>query len=131
MPDILVLDNMAASYSPERLLVVEVETSALDTCRILATETTCDIVVVVVDSDTSFVYLVSTAVRGLATMVIEMNSPLDYTVVVEEACDFVECIQSLVDFVLSLVVVVVVAAAVRYYFSLLLNLYFYLFCLFL
>lgn len=113
---------------------MEVETSASDTCRIWATETTGDIVVVV-DSDTSFVYLVSSAVRGLATMAIEMNSPLDYTVVVvvvEEACDFVECIQSLVDSVLALVVVVVaVVVAVRYYFSLLLNLYFYLFCLFL
>lgn len=110
---------------------MEVETSASDTCRILATETTGDIVVVVVDSDTSFVYLVSTAVRGLATMAIGMNSSLGYTVVVvEEACDFVVCIQSLVDFVLSLVVVVA-AAVVRYYFSLLLNLYFYLFCLFL
>lgn len=122
---------MAAFYSVERLLVVEVETLASDTCRIWATETTGDIVVV--DSDTSFVYLVSAAVSGLATMAIGMNLSLDYTVVVvEEACDFVECIQSLVDFVLSLVVVVVVvAAAVRYYFSLLLNLYFYLFCLFL
>ena len=117
---------------------MEVETSASDTCRIWATETTGDIVVVV-DSDTSIVYLVSSAVRGLATMAIEMNSPLDYTVVVvvvvvvvEEACDFVECIQSLVDSVLALVVVVVaVVVAVHYYFSLLLNLYFYLFCLFL